>query len=68
MYAPQHVLDYVVVHELCHLTYMDHSDHFWRKVGSVMPDYNECKLWLREHGSELNIEDYLKKREEQALF
>ena len=65
MYAPRHVLDYVVVHELCHLTYMDHSDNFWRKVSSVMPDYNECKLWLREHGSELNIEDYLKKREEQ---
>lgn len=61
MYAPLKVLDYVVVHELCHITYMDHSKNFWNKVASVLPDYKESRRWLREHGSELNIEEHMKR-------
>ena len=55
--APPEVLDYVVVHELCHLKHMDHSRNFWNAVADVMPDYNDHKKWLKEHGSELFILD-----------
>lgn len=53
MLAPPAVLDYVVVHELCHLSYMDHSDSFWKKVESVYPDYRTARKWLKDHGHEL---------------
>ena len=53
MLAPPAILDYVVVHELCHLTYMDHSAAFWAKVESVYPDYRAARSWLKEHGHEL---------------
>ena len=62
IFAPPKVLDYVVVHELCHLTHMNHSKDFWNMVASVMPDYKVCKNWLKEHGHELAIEYYLQKR------
>lgn len=62
IFAPPKVLDYVVVHELCHLTHMDHSKNFWNMVESIMPEYKEYKLWLREHGCELNLEAYLEKQ------
>lgn len=48
--APPEVLDYVVVHELCHLTHMNHSRDFWNMVESVMPEYKEHKKWLKENG------------------
>ena len=53
MLAPPAVLDYVVVHELCHLTHMDHSKDFWALVESVCPDYRTHRKWLKEHGQEL---------------
>lgn len=59
MMAPPEIIDYVIVHELCHLTYMDHSKAFWDKVGSHMPDYARRKNWLKEHGSKLTEIDYL---------
>jgi hypothetical protein len=62
IFAPDKVLDYVVVHELCHLTHMDHSKNFWNMVESIMPDYRTCKQWLKEHGNELNLETHLTKR------
>lgn len=55
MLAPPTVLDYVVVHELCHLKHMDHSREFWAAVENVMPDYKEKRKWLKEHGCELVI-------------
>lgn len=61
IFAPPRVLDYVVVHELCHLTHMNHSKDFWSMVASVMPDYKIYKKWLREHGHELTPEAYLQK-------
>ena len=61
IFAPREVMDYVVVHELCHLTYLNHSKDFWNKVASVMPDYKVHKNWLKEHGHELTIENHLQK-------
>lgn len=62
IFAPPEILDYVVVHELCHLTHMNHSKDFWNKVGSVMPDYKIRRNWLKEHGRELSLEHYLESR------
>lgn len=62
IFAPDIILDYVVVHELCHLTHMNHSRDFWNMVGSILPDYREHRKWLREHGNELTLICYLEKR------
>ncbi|MDH4248896.1 MAG: M48 family metallopeptidase [Deltaproteobacteria bacterium] len=51
--APPEVMDYVIVHELCHLRELNHSPRFWAQVGAVLPNYAHCKLWLRENGSGL---------------
>lgn len=53
MLAPPAILDYVVVHELCHLTHMNHSAAFWHAVETVYPDYRTARKWLKEHGQEL---------------
>lgn len=45
--CPQSVIDYVVVHELSHITYKDHSAKFWTRVATVMPNYKEAQDWLR---------------------
>ena len=50
--APE-CLDYVVVHELCHLVHMDHSPTFWAEVERIMPDYCTWKKWLRDNGDTL---------------
>ncbi|MCM1385827.1 MAG: M48 family metallopeptidase [Bacillus sp. (in: Bacteria)] len=55
MLAPPAILDYVVVHELCHLTHMDHSPAFWEAVKSVYPNYKSARKWLKEHGNELIV-------------
>ncbi len=55
MLAPPGILDYVVVHELCHLRHMNHSRDFWAAVESVLPDYKERRKWLKDHGSELTL-------------
>ncbi|MCH5338287.1 MAG: M48 family metallopeptidase [Acetatifactor sp.] len=61
IFAPPIILDYVVVHELCHLTFMDHSKNFWNKVASVMPDYKNHRQWLKDHVQELTPEHHLEK-------
>lgn len=53
--APLTVIDYVVVHELCHLRQRDHSDAFWNEVDKVLPDYRERKEWLRLRGAQLSL-------------
>lgn len=55
MMAPLEVLDYVVVHELCHLKEMNHSKEFWAEVEKVLPDYKERKKWLDENGKLLTL-------------
>lgn len=51
--VPQEVMDYVVVHELCHRIEMNHSLKFWAEVERVLPDYRERQKWLRENGPAL---------------
>lgn len=48
--APHRIVDYVVVHELCHLKHHDHSPAFWKSVERILPDYAECRAWLKEFG------------------
>lgn len=59
MLAPPQVLDYVVVHELCHLKHMNHSPQFWEAVEQVLPDYKERRKWLKDHGNELTMSNHL---------
>jgi len=51
--APHDVLDYVVVHEVCHLVEHNHGPRFWRLVEQRRPGYGESKQWLDDHGWEL---------------
>ena len=51
MLTPPDVLDSVVVHELCHLKEMNHSDRFYAEVLRVFPDYWRCHKWLKENGA-----------------
>jgi predicted metal-dependent hydrolase len=44
--APLRVIDYVVVHEMCHMVHLNHDRSFWRLVGKIMPDYKEKETWL----------------------
>ena len=54
--APAEVLEYVVVHELCHLREPNHSQAFWRVLDAARPGWQAQAGWLREHGQEL--QDY----------
>ena len=46
--APMEVLDYVVIHEMCHMIHLNHDRSFWRLVGKYKPDYEQCQEWLRQ--------------------
>ena len=50
MLAPQSILDYVVIHELCHRLEMNHSAKFWYLVERACPDYRACRRWLKDNG------------------
>jgi predicted metal-dependent hydrolase len=51
--APEPVLDYVIIHELCHLKEMSHSRSFWNIVAQYCPKWHEYRDWLDNHNSEL---------------
>lgn len=51
--APEWVLDYIIVHELCHLIHFNHSKDFWNEVRKYIPNYEEAILWLKVNGYKL---------------
>lgn len=55
IYAPKEVIDYVVVHELAHTKYKNHSSAFWREVEKYLPDYKLKRKWLKERNILMRI-------------
>jgi predicted metal-dependent hydrolase len=53
--APLSVVDYVIVHELCHLIYPHHSSSFWNRVESILPDYRERRRLLKSYSSQKDL-------------
>ncbi|MGN1000183.1 MAG: M48 family metallopeptidase [Faecousia sp.] len=51
--VPPEVLDYVIVHELCHRKEMNHSVRFWAEVEKILPDYKLRREWLKGEGRAL---------------
>lgn len=53
MLTPPEIIDYVIVHELCHRREMNHSPLFWREVEKVLPDYKRRRKWLKDNGERI---------------
>ena len=53
--APHHIVDYIVVHELCHLLEHNHGPKYWKHVEHVIPNYKDCRQWLKVNGEELRL-------------
>jgi predicted metal-dependent hydrolase len=53
--APLEVIDYVVVHELCHLRELNHSPSFWAQVEAILPDYRSRRKWLKQNSVKLRL-------------
>jgi len=53
--AKSNALDYIVVHEMCHMYHKDHSKEFWGLVASVLPDYEIRKEWLKNYGVRMDL-------------
>lgn len=53
--APQHVIDYVVIHELCHILHLNHDRSFWRKVGAFDSNYEAHQAYLARFGGVMTI-------------
>lgn len=53
--VPESVLDYVIVHELCHLKEMNHSRSFWSSVAHYCPEWREHRKWLNDHCDEIKV-------------
>ncbi len=52
--APKHVIEYLVVHEVCHLVERNHSDRFWKLVALNFPEYKSSQAWLKKNGRRLH--------------
>jgi predicted metal-dependent hydrolase len=53
MKAPEDVIDYIILHELCHLKIKEHSHHYWDLLHKFMPNYHDKVEWLKVNGSSL---------------
>ncbi len=51
--CPAFIMDYIVIHELCHLRHFDHSRSFWETVRTYYPGVREAKKWIRENSDEI---------------
>jgi predicted metal-dependent hydrolase len=47
--APEKIIDYVIIHELCHLIHFNHSRDYWEEVSKKIPNYKECREWLKSN-------------------
>ncbi|MEZ4985620.1 MAG: M48 family metallopeptidase [Saprospiraceae bacterium] len=55
LFAPDEVIDYVIIHELAHLVELNHSQRFWDIVARCMPNYEEHEAWLKEYGGKCDF-------------
>lgn len=53
--APAPILDYIIVHEICHIIEKNHSQSFWDLVSSILPDYENRKEWLKNNGVRMTL-------------
>lgn len=53
--APDAGMDYIIIHELAHLTHLNHSKEFWERVAEFMPEYKQWRKWFKEHGQDLAL-------------
>ncbi len=53
--APDRIVNYVVIHELCHILHHNHSPAFWKEVEKYCHDYRDCSAWLKINGGRLEI-------------
>ena len=55
MLCPDDVIEYIVIHELCHRIYMNHSKRFWEKIEEFCPNYRQARKWLKQNGNSLIV-------------
>ncbi|AGK96859.1 M48 family metallopeptidase [Clostridium pasteurianum] len=53
--AKSEVLDYIVVHEMCHMVHKNHSREYWNAVASILPDYKQRDQWLKNNGIKMDL-------------
>ena len=53
--APERIIDYLIVHELCHMVHHNHSAQYWNLVATILPDHRQSRKWLRENGNRLKL-------------
>lgn len=53
--APVSVLDYIIIHEMVHLKFPNHSTEFWNELDKKMPDYREHENWLKQNGVKMSL-------------
>lgn len=53
--CPQFVVDYVIIHELSHIKFKNHSKYFWNRVATIMPDYKSAQDWLSQNSGLITI-------------
>jgi predicted metal-dependent hydrolase len=53
MKAPQYVIDYIIVHELAHTKYLNHSKPYWKYIESIYPEFQSAETWLKNFGGHI---------------
>lgn len=53
--ANEEIIDYVIIHEMCHMVHKNHSKDYWNLVEKIYPIYKRCDKWLKENGYLLQI-------------